>query len=316
MLTQSKVASATASIPMLAVLLWVNLLAADAPPPTPAPTPAVTSAPAADPAKPVVTTAAADVVKKETWDYVASSKEILKKFTGKEGVVVHFGDSITCANPYGQWARYGKGQTEVDKAILKWMHCGAGNDTDGWYLAAKDMPGGRTCTASGGMTSQQFIEGGHGGLPKLDDLIKTYNPQMVVLMLGTNDASQKRTADDFIKDMTTIIEKLHANGTVVILSSVSPYIFNPKIVEGYNERLYQLAKEKKMPYLDYYGAILKLEPGTGWDGTIITKHDAHPTANNASAEPTDENFKLSGYLLRGWLSVQKIREVKEAVIGK
>jgi hypothetical protein len=48
------------------------------------------------------------------------------------------------------------------------------------------------------------------------------------------------------------------------------------------------------------------------------KNDVHPTANQGGAtptsEPTEENLKNSGYLLRGWLSVKKIAEVKARVI--
>src|SRR6516225_6091556 len=74
----------------------------------------------------------------EGWDYTQTMRKIAAKFTGKEGVVIHVGDSITHANPYCQWARYGKGKA---------------------------------------------------GIPPLKDLVKKYNPRMVVLMLGTNDAS-------------------------------------------------------------------------------------------------------------------------------
>ena len=51
---------------------------------------------------------------------------------------------------------------------------------------------------------------------------------------------------------------------------------------------------------------------------MLGKNDVHPTATQddvkASAEPTEANLKESGYLLRGWLSVQKIAEVKRLVL--
>ncbi|MGH7146153.1 MAG: SGNH/GDSL hydrolase family protein [Planctomycetota bacterium] len=257
-----------------------------------------------------------DPVRTETWDYVASSKEIAKKFTGKEGVVVHMGDSITYANPYSAWARYGKGKTEDDKRILAWSHCGKEDDTDGWFLAHHDEPTGRSDTAASGVRSDEYIKGGKGGLPPLDELIKKYNPQMVVLMLGTNDIDGGRKVADIIKDMTTIIDKLHANGTIVILSSIPPNFGHIQETQDYNAALYKLAEEKKMPFLDFYGHILKLEPGMAWNGTILTKNGVHPTANDSAGEPTDENFKKSGYLLRGWLSVEKILEVHDKIWGK
>lgn len=48
---------------------------------------------------------------RETWDYVAPMKKVASRQQGREGVVLHVGDSITYANPYGQWARAGRGKT-------------------------------------------------------------------------------------------------------------------------------------------------------------------------------------------------------------
>src|SRR5688500_4782731 len=75
---------------------------------------------------------------KEEWNYVPEIQRVARTFKGREGVVLHIGDSITHANPYGQWARAGKGRTDEDLAVLKWMHLGADDDTDGWYLARTD----------------------------------------------------------------------------------------------------------------------------------------------------------------------------------
>src|SRR6476659_3852397 len=119
---------------------------------------------------------------KQDWDYVAAMKKVAERFRGKPGVVLHVGDSITHANPYGQWARFGKGQNEEDKTILKWMHSGADDDTDGWYLARFDHPdGGRSYTAAGGMRADELLAGGKQGLPSLAEQLQKYQPQIVVL---------------------------------------------------------------------------------------------------------------------------------------
>jgi len=60
---------------------------------------------------------------------------ILVISSGLESVVLHVGDSITYANPYGAWARSGAGKTPDDVAVLRWMHTGADNDSDGWAQA-------------------------------------------------------------------------------------------------------------------------------------------------------------------------------------
>src|SRR5688500_12781750 len=83
----------------------------------------------------------------EEWSYAESMQRVAKAFKGREGVVIHIGDSITLANPYGQWARGGKGRSAEDLAVLKWMHLGADDDTDGWWLARTDLPEGQSYTA-------------------------------------------------------------------------------------------------------------------------------------------------------------------------
>ena len=107
----------------------------------------------------------------QPWDYAAAMKKVAAKFHGRPGVVLHVGDSITYANPYGQWAP-GEGKTDEDKAILKWMHAGADNDTDGWYLARFDHPdGGRSYTACSGIRADEMLAGGKNKMPPLAKIL-------------------------------------------------------------------------------------------------------------------------------------------------
>ena len=127
----------------------------------------------------------------QSWDYAAAMKKVAARSHGRPGVVLHVGDSITYANPYSQWALYGEGKSDEDKAALQWMHAGAGDDADGWHLARFDHPdGGRSYTACGGIRIDEMLAGGKNKMPPLDKILETYRPQAVVLMLGTNDASR------------------------------------------------------------------------------------------------------------------------------
>ena len=129
-------------------------------------------------------------------------KAVARRGDGRPGVVLHVGDSITHANPYGQWARAGEGRTDDDKAALAWMHAGADDDTDGWWLARADHPdGGRSYTACGGIRADEMLAGGKNGMPSLAALLEKYRPQVVVLMLGTNDASAGRDVAAYRADM-------------------------------------------------------------------------------------------------------------------
>jgi hypothetical protein len=249
--------------------------------------------------------------------YAAAMKKVTAGFKGAPGVVLHVGDSITHANPYGQWARFGQGQTEDDKAVLKWMHTGKGNELDGWHLAAVDRPGGHSDTACGGIRADEMLAGSRGDFPSLKEMMEKYRPQIVVLMLGTNDASAGRKLEDYLSDMGKCVDAIEAANAICVVSTIPPHIGRTELAASYNDGLRKLAGERKIPLIDYEKEILKRRPDD-WNGTLLNKNDVHPTHGNdkinSSAAPTEENLKLSGYLLRGWLSVQKIKEVKRHVL--
>jgi hypothetical protein len=256
----------------------------------------------------------------EDWDYTAAMKKVATDFKGKPGVVLHLGDSITYSNPYSQWARFGAGKTDADKAILQWMHTGAKDDTDGWHLASFDHPaGGRSYTACSGIRSEEMLAGGKQKMPPLAKILETYQPQLVVLMLGTNDAGAQRKVEAFSADMEKCVDQILAAHAVCILSTIPPHPGQMQLAKSYNEALRKLAKARSLPLIDYEKEILKRRPDD-WNGTLLQKNDVHPTANqggaSAATAPTAENLRNSGYLLRSWLSVQKIAEVKAKVLDE
>jgi hypothetical protein len=264
--------------------------------------------------------AAEDLAKplEQSWDYAPAMKRVTAKFHGRPGVVLHVGDSITYANPYGQWARAGAGQTADDKAALAWMHTGADNDTDGWWLARFDHPdGGRSYTAASGMRADELLAGGKQKLPSLEKILKTYRPQIVVLMIGTNDASASRAVSAYQADINRAVGLILDADAICILSTIPPHPQQGELARRYNEALRNLARQRGLPLIDYEQEILRRRP-KDWNGTLVGKGDVHPTVGNAgatpSSAPTAENLANSGYLLRGWLSVRKIAEVKRTVI--
>jgi hypothetical protein len=136
-------------------------------------------------------------------------------------------------------------------------------------------------------------------------------------MLGTNDASQGRSVADFKADLEKAVKLILGNNTILVLSTLPPHFKKVELVQNYNKVIIETARKHKVPMIDYYGEILSRRPND-WNGTLLQKDDVHPTAAvgdvNAGSEPTAENLSKSGYLLRGWLSVQKIKDVKAKAI--
>src|SRR5262249_40635118 len=172
-------------------------------------------------------------------------------------------------------------------------------------------------TASGRMCANELLAGGRNKLPSLEKLLDMYKPQMVVLMIGTNDASENRAVDAYKADVAKALDLMDERGIICILSTIPPHIVQPDLAKKYNEALRQLAKARELPLIDYEQEILKRRPDD-WNGTLLNKNDVHPTAERAGTKatsaPTAENLRNSGYLLRGWLSVRKIGEVKRTVL--
>ena len=253
----------------------------------------------------------------ESWDYAPAMQKVATEFQGHTGVVLHVGDSITYSNPYGQWARAGQGHTDEDQATLNWMHTGHDDDSDGWWLCRFDHPdGGRSFTAAGGLRLDELLTGGNR-LPPLDALLATYQPQMLVLMIGTNDVSQGRSLADYRADLERAIQLTLDGGVVLVLSTIPPHHARTRQAKEYNQAIRQLARQHSLPLIDYEREILQRRPND-WNGTLLNKDDVHPTAGdekrNATSAPTEENLRSVGYLLRGWLSVRKVGEVKRRVI--
>jgi MYXO-CTERM domain-containing protein len=149
------------------------------------------------------------------------------------------------------------------------------------------------------------------------------NAQFAVVMLGTNDANQSRAVADFSNDLTAIVNALEGVRIVVILSTIPP--MSAKDVTPYNTAIRTLAQTRGLPLIDYYLEILARRPGTTWQGTLIGADGIHPTNAAPAANPytpggdpaahrTGDNAANDGQLLRGWLTIQKLKEVKIAIV--
>ena len=278
------------------------------------------------------------------------------------GFTLQVGDSITHANPYSQWPRYGAGKTAADTAIITWLNgtsfnSGSTNDVtnkSGFYLAIADTSGVRGMTASGGLDTAEFLSGsGNGGtaMPSstiaatargyiadgttydrdlhITSLITAFSDaQFALVMLGTNDLGT-RTAAQVKANLGSIITAFEAQNIVVILSTIPPHSTNDITAADYSTAIRALAQERSLPLIDYRAEILARRSGTSWNGTLISGDGVHPSATggiyNAASDPyadggnpsthsTGAACDNSGYLLRSWLTIQKMKEVKATVV--
>lgn len=246
-------------------------------------------------------------------DYAAAMKTVAAKFKGTAGVYIQIGDSITYANQNTAWARGGKEQSPAVQQFLKWSHRGEKNQTDGWWLASDDQPGNRSHPAASGVRASEYLAGGKGGLPPLADIIKKYNPQMALYMLGTNDINGGRKVAVYIADVEKALDLLMDNGTIPILSTLPPIRGKAPQVDEFCKALRELAAKKKIPLLDL-NSEMKARAGDQMESAYLGGDGVHLSFPNASGPASDENLKQSGYLLRCYMAVYKGMEVKAKVI--
>jgi gluconolactonase len=253
----------------------------------------------------------------ESWDYAAPMKKVAAKFRGTEGVVIHIGGSMTIANPYGSWPRNGKGKTEEDTAILKWMHTEAKDKTDGWWLCRTELEHYRAYTSESGLKSAMFFDGGKRGLPTLEKMLAEYKPRMVTIECGIYDVEDGVPLDTYRKNMAKALDLILDRGAIPVLNAIPPFKAQLDRTKQFNDALRELAKERGIPVLDLEREILIRRPDD-WFGSLMDRIHltAEQTGGKIGSEPTAENLRKSGYQLRGWLTVRKIAEIKRRVLDE
>ncbi len=145
--------------------------------------------------------------------------------------------------------------------------------------------------------------------------------EICVLMLGTNDVGAGRTSAAFIADLGSIVDKMQAANVIVAVSTLPPRYGSDSAINDYNTQIRSMAQTKAIPMIDFYQEVLRRRPSGTWMGTLINSGDGiHPTSDSggyhANSDPYANNgiaLSNSGYLLRDWLSVQKINEIRTKV---
>ncbi|QDU95203.1 SGNH/GDSL hydrolase family protein [Lignipirellula cremea] len=253
----------------------------------------------------------------EDWDYAPAMRRTAATFQGREGVVLHVGGSMTIANPYGTWARSGKGKTPEDAAVLKWMHTEARDKTDGWWLCRTEVEHYRAYTSESGLKSAMLLAGGKRGLPTLAAMLQDYRPRIVTLECGIYDVEDGVSLEVYRRNMAQALDQILAAGAIPLLNTIPPFRAQRERTAQFNVALRSLAKERGLPVLDLEREILTRRP-EDWFGPLMDR--IHLTASDGEvgpgSEPTPENVRRSGYLLRGWLTVRKIAEIKRRVLDE
>jgi len=245
--------------------------------------------------------------------WVDSMAKVHARFSGQKGTFAHFGDSITVTMAFWTPLLYSRKNApkemeqayQLVKTYLK-KEC--------W----RDWKGPRF-----GSEGRMTIRWAH---KNINDWLKRLNPEVALIMFGTNDLGSVGL-EEYKKKTREVVQKCLNNGTVVILSTIPPRHRSVEKSAAYAQAVRKLAREMKVPLIDFHSEILKRRPND-WDGamdkfaqykgydvpTLLSRDGVHPShPEKYRGDYSEEALKCCGYSLRNYLVLMKYAELLKAL---
>ena len=251
--------------------------------------------------------------------WVDPMTQVHARFTGRPGTFAMFGDSITVSLAF--WAPLQQDPKNLSPAarqalerVTRHLHEPCWRD---WRGPAFGSEGGQTM----GWAAEH-----------VDKWLAKLNPEVVLLMFGSNDVGREVTVDDFAAATKRVVERCLKNRSVVILTTLPPRSGHEAQCERFAEAGRRIAEELGLPLIDYHAEILRRRP-RDWDGskppfnvvagghvydvpTLISGDGVHPSAPQRYAgDFSDEALNCHGYNLRSYLTLLAYAEVIERVLA-
>jgi lysophospholipase L1-like esterase len=185
--------------------------------------------------------------------WVEPMRKVHARFTGAKGSLACFGDSITVSLAF--WSPLA-GHPNSMSAKMAQAHALVKE-----YMKPEcwDRWKGPAFGNNGSMTIRWAHDNVAAWLQKL-------NPEVVVLMFGTNDLGQL-SQQEYDRKTREVVDRCLENGTVVILTTIPPRSGQLEQSRTFAKTVRQIARDKQVPLVDYQAEILKRRP-EDWDGTL------------------------------------------------
>jgi len=250
-------------------------------------------------------------------DWVAAMQQVHRRFTGQKGTFAQFGDSITVTmafwSPLAGVPKNTTGETrralELVKSYMK-PEC--------WSKWKGPESG-----SQGSMTIRWARE-------NVDAWIKKLNPEVVVILFGSNDVDQMEVAE-YERTVREVVRRCLDNGSVVMLTTAPPRSNRLEKSKQFAEAVRRIAREEKLQLIDYSEEILKRRP-SDWDGslpqfkdapgneyevpTLIARDGVHPSnPKNYANDFSDEALRTNGYGLRNYLTLEAYAGMIQKVLS-
>ena len=133
-----------------------------------------------------------------------------------------------------------------------------------------------------------------------------------------------------IDRMRTLVDACLKHGTVPIVTTIPPKSGSLEKSKQFADSVRKLARELKVPLIDYQAEILKRRP-EDWDGrlanfkefeknvydvpTLIAGDGVHPSNPGKFKDYGEDGLKTNGYVLRNYLTLNAYADVIRHVLA-
>jgi hypothetical protein len=241
-------------------------------------------------------------------NWVEPMRKVHASFKGKPGTIAQYGDSITITMAFFVPLSDNIQNLPTDlegahKAMKKYVRPECWR---GW----KGPDNGN----EGGTTSDWGLKG-------IDGWLKKQNPELALIMWGTNDSKHGAAGTAYKTQMAQIVDKVIANGTIPILYTIPPrgdQAGNAEVtkrMEEYVKAVREIAAEKNVPLIDFYKEIMDRQP-ENFHKTLLGDqlHPSYPDGHQNKFD--EESLKLSGYTLRNYLTLKMFGQIFGQILEK
>lgn len=264
---------------------------------------------------------ASPAVAQETWDWATPMQYVAQDWAGgTQGSFSQFGDSISDTNAYFTPLRYSHSNVQPeDQVKLDWLQNWINPNSWNWK------------GSSWGNLSGTTVD---WGLENMDSWLGTMNPQMCVIMWGTNDTWKGPSPTVYDDYLRFIVQKCKDNGTVPIVTTIPPR--HEVDVMSYVNAAREVAESERVPLIDLYDEVITRRPHNPptdtWDGadpmwsaysgyevpTLVARDGVHLSNWSGGRNNFDlvEGLNKNGYTLRNYLTLQKMYDIWEQVLSQ
>ncbi|WP_168205305.1 SGNH/GDSL hydrolase family protein [Bythopirellula goksoeyrii] len=245
--------------------------------------------------------------------WVEEMKAVHSIFSGTPGNIARFGDSITYSSASFKPLRYDfTNRTPEDAFAQEWLQSYITPVSWTWQDDAVAESNGNysSKTAAWPLQTDQ-----NPPMTNIQHWLQKLKPELAVVMWGTNDLSSYDVTT-YTNNMRQTLQAIKDNGTIPLLSTIPPRRNYESKSALFAQAMRDLSAELLIPLIDFNQEILTRQPGTAWDGTLISNDGVHPSYNKStSMDFSESTLNSNGYVLRNYLSLHGLFEIYNEILN-